>query len=222
MKLTLGNLPPRKSIRGRRRVGRGHGSGWVKTAGRGQKGQHSRSGESFPGMFIGGALGLSRRMPKLGGFKPIGKIVYAPVNLNDLNRFEPNADVTPDTLREAGVIRARAAHVKLLAMGEIKHAVTIHVHAASQTALRKMEAAGGTVFIIGGPQEPAKAKPIEPKPEKPPKAEKPPKEKKDKKDKVKDKDKKETKEKKKDDAAAPAEKKPKKEKKAKEEAAPEA
>jgi large subunit ribosomal protein L15 len=153
MKPKLGNLPPRKSIRERRRVGRGHGSGWVKTAGKGQKGQTSRSGVSFPGYFTGGTLGLSRRLPKLGGFKPLNKITYTAVNLDVLNRFEAGTTVTREMLIDAGIIRSKATHIKLLARGEVDRVLTVVTDQASKVALEKMEKAGCKVEVTGKPSE---------------------------------------------------------------------
>jgi len=84
----LDNLPKRNSVKDRKRVGRGHGSGLVKTSGRGQTGQKSRAGGNIPPDFQGVGISFFRRIPKLGGFKPLNKIVYSPVNVGDLDRFD--------------------------------------------------------------------------------------------------------------------------------------
>lgn len=131
----------------KKRVGRGSGSGLGKTAGRGTKGQNSRSGGGTPPWFEGGQMPLQRRVPKR-GFTNIFQRVYAIVNVEDLKRFEAGSEVTPESLRESGLIKKRNDGIKLLANGEIDHALTIRVHKASAAAVSKIEAAGGRVELI--------------------------------------------------------------------------
>jgi len=140
--MKLHELPKGKSIKKKKRVGRGHGSGSVKTAGRGTKGQKSRSGGSLPPQFQGGGISIFRRIPKLGGFKPIDRAEYTPVNLGVLNRFEDGTDVTLDALRAAGIIRKNEKLVKILAGGNLEKKLKIHVHAWSKAAEEKAKSAG--------------------------------------------------------------------------------
>jgi len=129
----------------RKRVGRGNGSGNGKTAGRGHKGQGSRSGGGPAQGFEGGQMPLTRRVPKRGFHNPF-RIEYVPVNLDTLNRFEAGQEVSPETLREAGLVRREM--IKILAKGEVKHALTVKAHGFSKRAKEKIEAAGGTAVII--------------------------------------------------------------------------
>jgi large subunit ribosomal protein L15 len=131
-----------------KRVGRGPGSGLGKTAGRGNKGAKSRSGFTFKRGFEGGQMPLHRRVPKRGFHDPF-RTEYAVVNLDQIDaRFEAGATVTPDTLRAAGLVRDRAAPVKVLARGEIRKAVTVQVHKFSGKAAEKIVAAGGKVEAL--------------------------------------------------------------------------
>jgi large subunit ribosomal protein L15 len=132
--------PAEGSKKVKKRVGRGPGSGLGKTAGRGEKGQKSRSGFSRRPGFEGGQMPLVRRVPKR-GFTNIFRTVYAVVNLGDLEGFE--GDVTPDSLAEAGLVR-RGRPLKVLGDGEVGRALTVKAHAFSASARAKIEAAGGT------------------------------------------------------------------------------
>ena len=138
--------PTRGSHRTGKRKGRGPGSGNGKTAGRGQKGQKSRSGGNVHPRFEGGQMPLIRRIPKR-GFKSRNRVEYQVVNVRDLERVD--GDVTPESLREAGLVRSLRLPVKILGVGEVsgKHAVTAHKFSASAQA--KIEAAGGSVTLIG-------------------------------------------------------------------------
>lgn len=129
----------------RKRVGRGEASGKGKTAGRGTKGTKARN-KVRPG-FEGGQMPLVRRVPKLKGFRPPRRIVYGSVNLDQLGGFDA-AEIGPDQLRSAGLVRKRHDLVKVLGAGEIDRAVTVRAHAFSETARRKIEAAGGTAEVI--------------------------------------------------------------------------
>lgn len=128
------------SKKARKRVGRGPGSGLGKTAGRGEKGQKSRSGYSQRAGFEGGQMPLVRRVPKR-GFTNIFRTEYAVVNLADLSDFE--GDVTPDVLAARGMMR-RGRPLKVLGDGDVDRALTVKAHAFSASARSKIEAAGGT------------------------------------------------------------------------------
>lgn len=146
-RIGLDNLsPPRGSKRSAKRRGRGRGSGLGKTAGRGHKGQKSRSGASIPAWFEGGQMPLYRRTPKR-GFKPHRRKEWHVVNLSDLARVE-GGDIDPDTLRASGVIRRSDRPVKILGRGELDRALDVRAHGFSASARAKIEAAGGTARII--------------------------------------------------------------------------
>ena len=139
--MKLHELSPAKgSRRPSKRVGRGPGSGTGKTAGRGHKGQKSRSGYSRRLGFEGGQMPLIRRVPKR-GFTNIFRKEVAVVNLRDLGDFE--GEITPDTLVEKGLVR-RGMPVKILGDGEISAALTVKAHHFSRSARAKIEAAGGS------------------------------------------------------------------------------
>ena len=143
--LSLNTLSPNKGARKtKKRIGRGPGSGFGKTAGRGHKGARSRSGYTSKPGFEGGQMPLHRRLPKR-GFTNIFKKEYAIVSLADLDRFEAGTVVDRDTLLAAGLIKKKDAFVKLLANGEISKAMTLDVDKISQGAREKVVAAGGTV-----------------------------------------------------------------------------
>ena len=143
--LNLSNLSPNPGSRkNRKRVGRGPGSGHGKTACRGHKGYKSRSGSSVPAGFEGGQMPLHRRLPKR-GFTNIFRKEYALVKVGDLNRFEAGTTVDREALVASGLVKKKAAAVKLLADGELDRALTVKVDKASAAARSKVEAAGGTV-----------------------------------------------------------------------------
>ncbi len=133
--------------RNRKRVGRGPGSGHGKTSCRGHKGQKSRSGGGVRPGFEGGQMPLQRRLPKR-GFTNIFKKHYVLINVRDLERFAPNADLDTEALRKEGLVKKVKDGVKLLGQGEISHPVSIKVNKVSKTAKEKIEAAGGKVEII--------------------------------------------------------------------------
>ena len=139
--------PAQGSHRARKRVGRGPGSGLGKTSGRGQKGQKARSGGAVARGFEGGQMPLQRRIPKR-GFSPLNRVEYAVVNLRDLEAFE-GPDITPESLRESGLVGRKALPVKVLGTGEVSRAFHVKVHAVSAGARAKIEAAGGTVALVG-------------------------------------------------------------------------
>ncbi len=141
--------PAEGSTHKRRRVGRGISAGQGKTAGRGTKGQRSRTGRGIKPYFEGGQLPLVRRLPHNRGFKNLFRIEYAVVNLATLNaKFEAGALVTPDALVALGLID-NPAHIKVLGMGELDKALTVKAHAFSTSAKEKIAAAGGSVEEIG-------------------------------------------------------------------------
>lgn len=144
--LKLHHLKPAPGSKKKKvRVGRGEAGKRGKTAGRGTKGLKAR-GSLRPG-FEGGQTTLSMRLPKLPGFKNPNKQYFAIVNLVTLNQFEAGTEVTPDLLRENGLIRHRG-RVKVLAEGEVDRALTVRAHAFSAKASEKIQAAGGQVEVI--------------------------------------------------------------------------
>ena len=134
-----------------RRVGRGHGSGRGKTAGRGTKGQKARAGGGIPAWFEGGQTPLHIRTPKLHGFRNRGRVAYAPLNLAKLSEVAKGTLVTPDVLAHDGLISDTKLPVKILGNGDAPKGITIHAHAFSRTALEKLAAAGSTVQRLGWP-----------------------------------------------------------------------
>ena len=142
--MELSNLKPKKGSRhAKKRVGRGPGSGHGKTAGRGEKGQKSRSGFSRQPGFEGGQMPLHRRLPKR-GFTNIFKKEYAVVNLSDLERFDNGATVDEATLRQAGLVKGRNDGVKVLGYGELSKKLTVSATKFSKTAKEAIEKAGGS------------------------------------------------------------------------------
>ena len=137
--------PPAKARKNRKRIGRGSGSKWGKTAGKGQKGQNSRSGSGGHIGFEGGQMPLQRRLPKR-GFKNIFKKRYNIINIQDLARFEKGSTVDEATLKDAGLLKHGTAGVKLLAKGQITYSLTLHIKACSRSARAKVEAAGGKII----------------------------------------------------------------------------
>jgi large subunit ribosomal protein L15 len=148
--MSLNNLrPPKGARKGRKRVGRGPGSGHGKTASRGSKGAKSRSGFRFKRGFEGGQMPLHRRVPKRGFTNPF-RVEYAVVNLDTLAEvFEAGSSVTPDLLRERGLVRKMHVPVKVLGRGEISKKLTVKAHKFSGSAAEKIAAAGGVAEVIG-------------------------------------------------------------------------
>lgn len=139
----IGNLrAPKGAVRSRKRVGRGVGSGWGKTSGRGHKGQLSRSGSRKYPWFEGGQMPLSRRLPKKGFSNCPFRKRFQIINIRDLSRFEPQTEITPELLRKEKIVR-RTGPIKLLGDGEIRNALNVRLHSASVSAKRKIESAGG-------------------------------------------------------------------------------
>ncbi|OPX40843.1 MAG: 50S ribosomal protein L15 [Thermoplasmata archaeon] len=146
--MKLHELSPAKGSRKKRkRVGRGPGSGHGKTSCRGHKGQKARSGGGPARGFEGGQMPLQRRLPKR-GFNNLFRKEYNIINVEDLNRFDANAEVDAVALKEKGLIRKKKDGVKLLGNGQMEHPVVIKVQRASRVAREKVEAAGGKIEII--------------------------------------------------------------------------
>ena len=160
--MSLNNLRPPKGMKHpKKRIGRGQGSGNGKTAGRGQgsgngktagrghKGAKSRSGFKHKRGFEGGQMPLHRRVPKRGFHNPF-RTEYAVVNLDVLaERFDAGTVITPELLRERGVIHGTRQPIKVLARGEVSKKLTVHAHKFSGKAAEKIAAAGGTVEVLG-------------------------------------------------------------------------
>jgi large subunit ribosomal protein L15 len=147
--MSLNNLrPPKGAKHVKKRIGRGQGSGQGKTAGRGHKGAKSRSGFKFKRGFEGGQMPLHRRVPKR-GFHNQFRIEYDVVNLDTLEaRFDTGTVVTPELLREHGLVSGGARRVKVLARGEVAKALTVKAHKFSGKAAEKIAAAGGSAEAL--------------------------------------------------------------------------
>ena len=131
-----------------KRKGRGTATGQGKTAGRGMNGQISRSGGGTRPGFEGGQMPLYRRIPKR-GFTNIWRTEYSILNVDDLNRFEAGAVVTPDMLKEAGLVKQmKNGGIKILGNGELEKNITIQAHKFSKSAIEKIESAGGKAEVI--------------------------------------------------------------------------
>jgi len=142
-------LPAPGSKKGRKRVGRGDGSGHGTYSGRGCKGQKSRSGGKTTRGFEGGQLPLIRRLPRKRGFTNIFRVEYSVVNIDKLSVFEAGSEVTPEKLVAAGVVKSLKHPVKILAEGDIDRPLVVRANKFSAAAKAKIEAAGGTVEEIG-------------------------------------------------------------------------
>lgn len=132
----------------KKRVGRGPGSGLGKTSGKGHKGQNARSGGGVSPIFEGGQLPLYRRLPKRGFSNAEFKITYAVINLDDLNKFEEGTVVTPELLKETGMIKNSLCGIKVLGEGELTTKITIKANKFSKSALEKIEKSGSKAEVI--------------------------------------------------------------------------
>ena len=139
--------PAPGSVRDVKRIGRGHGSGQGKTAGKGHKGQKARAGRGMRIGFEGGQMPLQRRVPKR-GFVNIFATTYANVNVAALNVFEDGAEVDLDALKKAGLVKKAYDGVKVLGDGELTKKITVKAAAYSKAAKEKIEAAGGKAEVI--------------------------------------------------------------------------
>ena len=166
--LNLHTLRPAQERKDKKRVGRGLGSGKGRYSGRGIKGQKSRAGSHYmPAGFEGGQMPIDMRAPKLRGntsadAMPIGpfRTYSQPVNLRDLEaRFEAGAEVTPETLKAAGLIGSVRKDVKILGSGELSKKLSISAHSFSKSAREKIEGAGGSISWLRGEPVPKKQKP---------------------------------------------------------------
>ena len=145
----LSNLKPPKGMKHpKKRIGRGQGSGNGKTAGRGHKGAKSRSGFHYKRGFEGGQMPLHRRVPKRGFHNPF-RVEYEVVNLDSLAaKFDAGTVVTPELLREQGLVPGGKAPIKILARGDITKKLTVRAHKFSVKASEKLQAAGGNAELI--------------------------------------------------------------------------
>ncbi len=147
--MNLSNLrAPRKANENKKRVGRGMGSGMGKTSTRGHKGQGSRSGSSLMRGFEGGQMPLHRRLPKR-GFTNIFKTEYEVVNVERLAGLN-ESEITPESLRKAGVVTKKSSLVKVLGQGDLSKAITVSAHKFSKSAQEKIEKAGGKIVVVSG------------------------------------------------------------------------
>ena len=146
--MKLESLPASKEAKARKRVGRGPGSGMGKTATRGENGQKSRSGVSISAWFEGGQTPLYRRVPKRGFNNAQFRTEYAVINLSDLNRFKDGEVVTPELLKELGIVKKQLAGIKVLANGKLEKKLTVKAHRFSSKAVTKIEEQGGTAEVI--------------------------------------------------------------------------
>jgi large subunit ribosomal protein L15 len=141
--------PSEGSKKNKKRVGRGHGTGQGTQAGRGHKGAQSRSGFKFKRGFEGGQMPLHRRIPKR-GFHNAFRVEYAVVNLDTLaDRFDAGTVVTPELLRERGLVHGTSRRIKVLARGDIAKKLTVRAHKFSGKASEKIAAAGGAAEVLG-------------------------------------------------------------------------
>jgi len=146
--MNLSELKPARGARkDRKRIGRGGSRGT--TSGKGGKGQTARSGGGKGRGFEGGQTPWYRRLPKFRGFKSLNQEKYQVINLSQLAGFDQSAPVTPELMKEKGIINNVDAPVKLLARGEVKGKYLVKVHATSKKAKEMVEAAGGNVEVIG-------------------------------------------------------------------------
>ena len=140
--------PSEGAFKTSKRLGRGTGSGLGKTSGKGHKGQNARSGGGVRPGFEGGQLPLFRRLPKRGFTNAQFKTTYAVINLSDLNKFEDGATVTPELLKEMGILKKQLAGVKVLGNGNLTKKLTVKASKFSASAVEKIEAIGGKAEVI--------------------------------------------------------------------------
>ncbi len=131
-----------------KRIGRGTSSGHGKTAGKGHKGQNARSGGGVRPGFEGGQLPLFRRLPKRGFSNAMFKVKYAVINLSDLNKFEDNAVVTPELLKEMGLVKNQLDGIKVLGNGTLEKKLVVKAHKFSNVAKEQIEKLGGKAEVI--------------------------------------------------------------------------
>ncbi len=147
--MKLNELRPNDgATKARKRVGRGPGSGTGKTAGRGENGQNSRSGGGVRVGFEGGQTPLFRRLPKRGFSNARFKKVYAVINLDDLNKFDEGAEVTPELLKDMGLVKKQLDGIKVLGNGTLEKKLTVKAHKFSLSAKEAIEKIGGKAEVI--------------------------------------------------------------------------
>ncbi len=147
--MKLENLPKTKEYKSIKRVGRGPGSGMGKTSTRGEKGQKARSGASIPVWFQGGQTPLFRRLPKRGFNNKQFETKYACINLSDLDKFFNEGEVvTPEILKERGIIKKELSGIKVLGNGVLTKKLTVKANRFSSSAITKIEDAGGKTEVI--------------------------------------------------------------------------
>ena len=146
--MKLENLCATPEAKIRKRVGRGPGSGMGKTSTRGENGQKSRSGASISAWFEGGQSPLYRRIPKRGFNNKRFRIEFATINLSDLNKFNDGDIVTPELLKEKGIIKKQLCGIKVLGNGTLEKKLTVKANRFSSAAVTKIESAGGTAEVI--------------------------------------------------------------------------
>ena len=132
----------------KKRVGRGVGSGLGKTSGRGQKGQNARSGGGVSGWFVGGQFPLYRKLPKRGFTNARFKKEYATINLSDLNKFDNGVEVTPELLKEMGIVKKQLCGIKVLGNGVLEKKLVVKASKFSKTAKEQIEKLGGKAEVI--------------------------------------------------------------------------
>ena len=140
--------PSEGAFKTSKRLGRGTGSGLGKTSGKGHKGQNARSGGGVRPGFEGGQLPLFRRLPKRGFSNAMFKVEYATINVSDLEKFEDGAVVTPELLKEMGILKKQLSGVKVLGNGELTKKLTVKAHKFSTSAIEKIESIGGKAEVI--------------------------------------------------------------------------
>ena len=147
--MKLHNIHPNEGATAtRKRLGRGVGSGLGKTSGKGHKWQNARSGGGVRPGFEGGQLPLFRRLPKRGFSNAMFKTEYAVINLSDLNKFEEGVVVTPELLKEMGLVKNQLDGIKVLGNGTLEHKLTVKAHKFSKRALEEIEKLGGKAEVI--------------------------------------------------------------------------
>lgn len=141
-------MPNEGAVKSRKRVGRGPGSGLGKTSGKGHKGQNARSGGGVRPGFEGGQLPLFRRLPKRGFSNARFKTEYAVINLSDLNKFEDGAIITPELLKEMGLVKKQLNGVKILGNGKLEKKLIVKAHKFSDVAKKEIESLGGKIEVM--------------------------------------------------------------------------
>ena len=147
--MKLHNMKPAEgATKTRKRLGRGIGSGLGKTSGKGHKGQNARSGGGVRPGFEGGQLPLFRRLPKRGFTNAKFKTEYAVINLSDLNKFEDGAVVTPELLKEMGLVKQQLDGIKVLGNGKLEKKLVVKAHKFSNVAKEQIEKLGGKAEVL--------------------------------------------------------------------------